>query len=210
MSAQIDSDEIFIVDDDPTNSEPLSLLFHSEGFRVTKFRDGESFIGAAKERGPACVILDDFKEGRSGLEILKEIDATNYDAPIVIMSDGATISMAVEAVKRGAFDVIEKPLDPQIIVERIRELIKAWNVRRESGVRSGVQTVEFPGVERLSQREREVLAEITAAASNKEAGRRLGLSPRTIEAHRAHIMLKLGAKNTADLVRLVLNKRSAD
>jgi len=208
MSAQARSDEIFIVDDDPTVNELLSSLFRAAGYRVTCFKDGESFAAAAKQRQPACLLMDVWMPGRSGLETLREIDAMSYAAPIIIMTGHATIPMAIEAIKSGAFDLVEKPFDPMTIVGRVRELIETWHLRRES--HRSAQATAFPGVERLTQREREVLAEITAAASNKEAGRHLGLSPRTIEVHRAHIMMKLGAKNTADLVRLVLNKRSVN
>ncbi len=213
MSVNVESDEIiqgdqiFLVDDDPTVVELLSSLFQSEGYRVTAFSDGDSFAIAAKSRRAACLLMDICMPGRSGLEILKEICTSHYDAPIIVMSGHATIEMAVEAIKGGAFDIIEKPFDPETIVTRIRQLIAAWRLQRERDNVARAEEMEFPGVERLTQRERQVLAEIAAAASNKEAGRHLGLSPRTIEVHRAHIMSKLGTKNTADLVRLALNKR---
>lgn len=204
MSAHVLSDEIVIVDDDQAISQLLSSLFRSEGYRVTYFNDGESFAAAKRAAVPACVLLDVHMPGRSGLEILRDINTAHYAAPIIVMSGSITISMAIEAIKGGAFDVVEIPFNPHTIVVRIRELIKDWNLLRKYDARLDVQPMEFPGVERLTSRERQVLAEITAAASNKEAGRRLGLSPRTVEGHRAHIMMKLGAKNTADLVRLVL------
>ncbi len=171
--------------------------------------DGRSFVAASKQRGQNCLVMDVCLPGRSGLEILEEIDAAHYDAPIIMMSGHATISMAVQAIKSGAFDIVQKPFDPELIVARICEIIAAWKLRRENGGRTEARSLEFPGVERLTSREREVLAEIAAASSNKEVGRHLGLSPRTIEVHRAHIMAKLGTKNTADLVRLVLSKRRA-
>jgi two-component system, LuxR family, response regulator FixJ len=118
-----------------------------------------------------------------------------------------SIPMAVEAVKNGAFDIIEKPFALETIVTRVREVIDAWMRRRATGNNSEILSAEFPGFERLTQRELEVLAEITAAASNREAGSHLGISPRTIEVHRGRIMMKLGAKNTADLVRIALTKR---
>lgn len=206
MSGRDSGDEILIIDDEPRDSGPLAAIFRSEGFCVATFEDGDLFIGAVRARPAACLILDVNMPERSGLEVLKEIDAANHDALVVVLSGVVTIPIAVEAVKLGAFDVIEKALDPQIIVERTRTLMRAWKIWRDN---ARARSMAFPGVERLSQRERDVLAEITAAASNKEAGRSLGLSPRTVEAHRAHIMQKLGAKNTADLVRLVLRSRSS-
>lgn len=108
--------------------------------------------------------------------------------------------MAVEAIRNGAFDFIEKPFDADTVVERIREGIAAMSNRTASAE----SPAAFPGAELLTRREREVLSKITGGASNKEAGRDLGISPRTVEVHRARIMEKLGARNAADLVQIVL------
>jgi two-component system response regulator FixJ len=203
----IASAEIFIVDDDPIVSDLLDMAFRSEGYRVTSFRDGEAFNAVARLRAPACIVLDIFMPGRSGLDILKDIDAPNYAAPVIVMSGNTSIPVAVEAVRNGAFDIIEKPFALETIVARVREVIDAWMRRRTTGNKSEFLSMEFPGCERLTRREAEVLAEITAAASNKEAGGHLGISPRTIEVHRGRVMKKLGAKNAADLVRIALTKR---
>jgi FixJ family two-component response regulator len=119
-----------------------------------------------------------------------------------MISAAGDIPMAVEAIKNGAFDFIEKPFDLDAVVARVRAAIDAW-ARRGS---ASFQRREFPGHHLLTPREREVLAEIAGGASNKEAGRRLGISPRTIEVHRARIMDKLRARNAADLVRIVLTE----
>jgi FixJ family two-component response regulator len=203
----IPSDEIFVVDDDPIVSDLLNTVFSFEGYRVTSFNDGETFGAVARQRAPACIILDVCMPGRSGLEILKDIDAHNYAAPIIVMSGMASIPMAVEAVRNGAFDIVEKPFAIEGIVARVRDVTKAWMRRRTAIETAGLPSMEFPGCQRLTPREAEVLAEITAACSNKEAGRHLGISPRTIEVHRARIMTKLGARNAADLVRITLTKR---
>jgi FixJ family two-component response regulator len=149
---------------------------------------------------------------RSGLELVNDLNGKKYPAPIIIMSGKATVPLAVEAVSNGAFDIIEKPFKPEIFVDRVRTTIDKWRKRPSNGNGNGSNSLsmDFPGAQRLTAREREVLAEIASASSNKEAGRHLGLSPRTIEVHRAHIMMKLGAKNTADLVRFVLSKQHAD
>ena len=187
-------------------SDLLNMAFSSEGYRVTSFSDGEAFNTVARLRAPACIILDVFMPGRSGLDILKDINAHNYAAPIIVMSGMANISIAVEAVKNGASDLIEKPFALKTIVARVREVTDAWMRQRAIDNNSEIPSMEFPGCQRLTQREAEVLAEITAAASNKEAGCHLGISPRTIEVHRGRIMMTLGAKNTADLVRIVLTR----
>jgi FixJ family two-component response regulator len=112
--------------------------------------------------------------------------------------------MAVSAIKNGALDFIEKPFRGSEIVARLDEAIEAYARRQAQNAPSRIATLHFPGREPLTRREREVLEQFTAGASNKEAGRHLGISPRTIEDHRANIMKKLGARNAADLVRIVM------
>ena len=197
--------ELFIVDDDPMIGELLGAVFSSEGYQVTTFTDGEQFNSVARSRPPpACVILDFMMPGRSGRDILKDIHAPGYAAPIIVMSGMAGIAMAVDAIKNGAFDFIEKPFALDALVERVSDAIVAWTQRRMNGNNRENLRTKFPGCRPLTLREAEVLAEIVGAASNKEAAQHLGISPRTVDIHRAHIMAKLGAKNTADLVRIAL------
>jgi FixJ family two-component response regulator len=203
--SQATNNEIIIVDDDPSVRDALSVVFTLEGYRVTGFGDGLSLLSAARARTPSCIILDVNMPGRSGLDILKELNAQDYDAPIFMISGQGDIPMAVDAIKNGALDFIEKPFDADTVVSRVREAIEAWGRRKEGP--SDLLSLSFPGRDALTPREREVLAQIAAGASNKEAGRHLGISPRTIEVHRARIMEKLGAKNAADLVRIVMTER---
>ncbi len=109
----------------------------------------------------------------------------------------------MQAIRNGARDFIEKPFDPCAIVTRVREAIAGWRSIERA---EGHSARDFPGHERLTARELQVLDQIAEGASNKEAGRELGISPRTIEVHRARIMEKLRAKNAADLMRVVLRK----
>lgn len=204
--SQGSSNEIIIVDDDPSVRDALSVVFTLEGFHVTSFGDGQSLLTAARARTPSCIILDVHMPGRSGLDILRELNAQDYGAPIFIISGQGDIPMAVEAIKSGALDFIEKPFNAETVVSRVREAIEAWARRRQSDSGTDVLSLSFPGRDSLTPREREVLAQIAAGASNKEAGRQLGISPRTIEVHRARIMEKLGAKNAADLVRIVMSE----
>lgn len=198
---------ILIVDDDAAVRDALSVVFSMEGFEVHGYEDGTAFVAAVKGgQPPACVILDVHMPGRSGLDILKDLNADHYPAPIFIISGQGDIPMAVLAIKHGAFDFIEKPFDAETVVARVKEAISAFARRKERA--EGVIGDVFPGSDLLTPREREVLHQIAAGASNKEAGRTLGISPRTIEVHRARIMEKLGAKNAADLVRIVLTSEA--
>ena len=204
MSNETGSGAVFIVDDDPLVLNALSVVLSREGYQVSGFSEGTSFLAAAKAQTPVCVILDVQMPGQSGLDILKELNAQQYPAPIFIISGVGDIPMAVEAIKSGALDFIEKPFDATTVVTRVREAIEAWARRAERG--GDVISKTFPGLELLTSRERDVLNQIAAGSSNKQAGRELGISPRTIEVHRARIMEKLGAKNAADLVRIVLSE----
>ena len=205
MSNETGSGAVFIVDDDPLVLNALSVVLSREGYQVSGFSEGASFLAAAKAQTPVCVILDVQMPGQSGLDILRELNAQQYPAPIFIISGVGDIPMAVEAIKSGALDFIEKPFDAATVVTRVREAVEAWARRAE---RAGTETLTktFPGLELLTLRERDVLNQIAAGSSNKQAGRELGISPRTIEVHRARIMEKLGAKNAADLVRIVLSE----
>jgi FixJ family two-component response regulator len=125
------------------------------------------------------------------------------------MSGQGDIAMAVDAIKHGALDFIEKPFRGSDVIARVEAAIEARGQRHHSDDVAENQRFYFPGREPLSRREQDVLAQIVNGASNKEAGRRLGISPRTIEVHRAHVMQKIGARNAADLIRIVLSEGRA-
>jgi FixJ family two-component response regulator len=195
--------EIFVVDDDPAVRQTLSVLLSRAGYEVVCFADGRALLAAARLRCPICIFLDVYIPGMSGLDILKELHAEDYPAPIFIISGEGDIPMAVSAVKNGALDFIEKPFRGSEIIVRLEEALHAYEQRQSSDL-SPKNPRHFPGREPLTRREREVLEQISSGASNKEAGRQLGISPRTIEYHRANIMKKLGARNATDLLRIVL------
>jgi FixJ family two-component response regulator len=202
--ADLSNREVFIVDDDPTARELLATLLREAGFKVTLFADGPSLIGEARARTPACILLDLHLPGGSGLEVLAALDAKRYPAPIIVVSGHSDVSGVVEAVKRGAFDYIEKQRIGDSLVARVREALVAVSQRPANFVALDAIRAAFPGSTSLTPREHEVLAQIVDCASNKEAAARLGISRRTVEIHRAHIMQKLGAKNSVDLMRIVL------
>ncbi|WP_029063982.1 response regulator [Labrenzia sp. DG1229] len=201
---EADAEAVYIVDDDPAVRDALSVLFNMEGYVVETFSDGDTFIQSASKSVPACVMLDVHMPGRSGIEILKALNAENYPAPIFIISGQGDIPMAVEAIRNGAFDFIEKPFSAETVLDRVKEAIAAMKQREDED-----RSQTFEGADLLTRRELEVLKQITDGASNKEAGRTLGISPRTVEVHRARIMEKLSARNAADLVRIVLGHPAA-
>ncbi len=189
------ADSIYIVDDDMAVRDALSVLFGLEGFEVRAFASGDQFLEEAAALAPACLLLDIRMPGRTGLEVLQALKKAGYGAPIFMISGHGDIPMAVQAIKDGAVDFIEKPFHAETVVGSVREAI-ARTPPAEAG-----ETGRLAG---LTRRESEVLDKIAAGKSSKEAARDLGVSPRTVETHRARIMAKLGARNAADLVRIVL------
>jgi two-component system, LuxR family, response regulator FixJ len=199
--------DIYVVDDDAAVRDALSVILTLEGFHVSGFAEGNSFLAAVRKHEPACIILDVHMPGRSGLDLLKELQNQNCTVPLFIISGQGDIPMAVDAIKSGALDFIEKPFDAATLVNRVREAIAAADRTKSHVPSAGGLAARFPGRDLLTPREYQVLELVANGASNKEAGRQLGISPRTIEVHRARIMEKLGAKNTVDLVHIVLSDR---
>jgi FixJ family two-component response regulator len=197
--------KIFIVDDDSDVCDALSGVFRSAGYSTEAFTDGRSFVRLARRQTPACVLLDICMPGPSGLDILKQLDARTYPAPILIVSGLDDVLSVVQAMRNGAFDYIEKRLDCDAIVARVVDAMDTWSSlrQREEPLSSSVSA--FSGYHELTHREREVLAHIASAATNKQTGRTLGISSRTVEVHRSRIMQKLGARNSVDLMRIIMN-----
>ncbi len=193
--------DVVVIDDDAAVRDALSILLQMEGLRVTTFADGEAFLADGRRLRVGCVLLDVHMPGRSGLDVLDAIGGSTYHAPIIMISGQGDVPMAVHAMKHGAYDFIEKPFDAAVVVKRVQEALA--RTRAGAPVLMDGRLPAFPGHESLTAREIDVLEQIVGGASNKEAGRLLGISPRTIEVHRARIMEKLKARNTAELVRLV-------
>jgi len=184
--------EIHVVDDDGAVRDALSAALAIEGFEVRGFADAQSFLAAARLRPAAAVLLDVHMPGRSGIDVLRELKGQGNAPPVLIISGHGDIPTAVEAIKLGASDFIEKPFDLDDVVSKVQTAISP---RPAMGHRKGPLSA-------LSHREVEIINVIATGASSKEAGQKLGISPRTVDAHRARIMDKLGVKNTAELMRL--------
>ena len=158
---------------------------------------------AAFERRSADVVIINMQVGATdGLSLLRRVTAMRSGAPVFMLLEQPDVSYTVEAMKQGASSVFTKPIDGDEVLRAIRQtLLEKVLVHPR---RNGRHPIEVRGFAELTPREREVLELIANGQSNKEAGRELGISPRTIEVHRARVMDKLGARNTADLMRIVL------
>jgi two-component system, LuxR family, response regulator FixJ len=193
---------VHIVDPDPKNCEALSVLFRLEGFQTAFSIDTLSFFAAIERRRPDVAIINYAVGGNEGLAVLRRIKSMRTGMPIFMIGDEPDVDLVVMAMKAGAADVLSRPIDTEHLVAAVRDALR-HDVHVQS-VDSGRRLIEVRGFDQLTPREREVLQLITNGQSNKEAGRELGISPRTIEVHRARVMEKLGARNTADLMRIVL------
>jgi FixJ family two-component response regulator len=137
--------EIYIVDDDAMVRESLSIVFSQAGYQVRAFCEGTSVVAAARARIPACILMDIYLPGTSGLDILKQLDAANYPAPILVVSARRDISIAVEAIKNGACDFIEKQTDVASIVTRVGKTIATWATDNRRTRPRKSDGVIFPG-----------------------------------------------------------------
>jgi FixJ family two-component response regulator len=197
--------EIFIVDDDGDMRQLLGAILSLEGYPVTSFADGETFLRAAGSRTPICLFLDVVMPGRSGIEVLKELAARRYAAPIFLISGRGDTPMVVDALKSGARDFLRKPFDPYAAVERVRDAVDLWARRDEAQNAAGsVETRDFYGRVHLTRRETEVLGHLVRGAPSKDIAAALGIAKRTVDNFRMSIMKKLCARNTADLVRIIM------
>ncbi|OQW55120.1 MAG: DNA-binding response regulator [Proteobacteria bacterium SG_bin9] len=194
---------VAVVDDDVSVRDALALLLRMEGFTPHTFGDAETFVETVRRLAPSCIVLDLNLPGTSGLDVLRSLTALKISAPVIMMSGQSDIALAVEAMKKGALDFLEKPFVASAMIERIRDAVTAHRNACDAAIEG---LASFSGRHRLTGRERDVLGLLAYGASNKEAGRRLGISPRTIEVHRARIMEKLGARNSADMMRIVLSE----
>jgi two-component system response regulator FixJ len=192
---------VHIVDTDLASCEALSVLFRLEGFQTAFSLDASSFFSSFERRRPDAVVLDAKLGSDDGIGVLRRIKQMRMGTPVFMLASGSDVDDAVLAMKAGAFDVITKPVDTEYLARAVTHALRRDVRINTEPTRHTPETRHFA---QLTPREREVLRLITDGKSNKEAGRALGISPRTVEVHRARIMEKLAAKNTADLMRIVL------
>ena len=193
---------VHFVDPDPSTCEALSVLFRLDGFQTSFSLDAQGLYSLLMARRPDVVLVNIELEGGEGLNALRRIKSMRTGTPVFMLADHPNLELAVAAMKEGANDVVPKPIDTERLMRSVRDALRRdVHVGAVQGAR---RPIEIRGFNQLTPREREVLQLITNGQSNKEAGRELGISPRTVEVHRARVMEKLGARNTADLMRIVL------
>lgn len=187
---------VHIVEDDPDVAASLATLFVAQGWAVAQYPDAEALLSAAP-LAPGCMVLDRLLPGMDGLTLLRTWHARGDAMPTVIISGHLNVALTVQAMQAGAMDVIEKPYTQKVMLAAVR--------RAMASVRAAPVTKDGHAVLRLAAltpRERDVMRGLMRGKSNKEIGAAFGISPRTVEIHRAHLMEKLGCRSLADAIRL--------
>ena len=193
-----------VVDDDPHLLKSLRWLLESVGLTVATFASAQDFLTDFDPAQPGCVLLDIRMPGMSGLELTQLLQSQNIAIPIILFTGHGEVSMAVQSMKDGAFDFIEKPYNEQKLLDRINDAIECdRRTRRASAEREEVVSQ----IARLTPREREVMDLIVEGLANKQMAVRLGISEKTVEVHRARARKKLGADSVADLIKIALRYR---
>lgn len=189
---------VYIVDDDEAMRHALCQLLINDGLRVVAYPDGPSFLEDCDGESEGCVLLDQAMPGMTGEEVQAQLMARNIPIAIVFLTGHGDIPTAVSVVKSGAVDFLEKPIQGDLLLSRVRRALAIDNERREA--EREVQEIRGRYAN-LSPREREVLGLVVSGLSNKEMAKKLSISHRTVEIHRIHAMQKMGAKNLPTLVR---------
>jgi FixJ family two-component response regulator len=190
---------VFVVDDDESVRRSLARLIRSAGLEVQTFATPAAFLGHARPDRPACAVLDLRMPGSSGLAVQEALARTDADIPIVFLTGHADVSTSVRAMKAGAMDFLQKPLNEQDLLDAIqRALDRAKGLRKARAERELIEGRAAT----LTPREREVFALVVAGLPNKLVGDRLGAAEKTVKLHRARVMEKMKADSLADLVRM--------
>jgi two-component system response regulator FixJ len=192
---------VHVVDDEESVRDSLRWLLESVGLQVRAHADGEAFLHAYRPEESGCVLLDIRMPGLSGIEVLERMGAEGQRVPVIVFTGHADVPLAVRAMRLGAFDFIEKPYSDSLLLERVQ---RALAVRRETRDREQAIEETRRAFERLSPRERQVLARVLEGRPNKLIAEDLSLSIKTIEVHRANLMHKMGAGSLAELIRRVV------
>jgi len=192
---------VYIVDDDFAMRDSLELLLVAHDYETRVFRSGAEFLQAAPFLPFGCLIVDLQMPEMDGLQLLDRLEGRKIKFPVVVITGFGNITVAVKAMRAGALDFVEKPFPNETIFASIALALACETASANAGVKPDVVAQR---ITRLSRREHEVMTRLVAGNSNKVAALTLGLSPRTVEIHRARVMEKMQARSLSELVRLAI------
>lgn len=192
---------ILLVDDDEAIRDSVGFLLESDGHQVRTFASPLDLLTNLESSRAGCVITDVRMPEMGGLEVVQRIRASGCDVPVIVITGHADVALAVEAMRSGAADFIEKPFEDEVLLQAVRRALR----RRDADPRSSEADAEVARrFEALSRREREVMQGLIDGQANKVIARELDISPRTVEVYRANLMTKMGAASYAELIRMAL------
>lgn len=192
---------VYVVDDDSAVRESMQFLLESAGMPVRCFEDAAGLLQAISDAGGppcACAVVDIRLPGMSGIELQEELRRRGSTLPIIIITGHGDVAAAVRALKAGAIDFIEKPFNDRQLLDRVRQ---ALDLSTRHRVAAAIRDDLVLRANRLTRREQQVMARVVQGQLNKQIAQELGLSPKTVEVHRAHVMEKMDADSLAQLVR---------
>ncbi|KRT54964.1 response regulator transcription factor [endosymbiont of Ridgeia piscesae] len=192
---------VFVVDDDQAMRNSLKWLIESVAMKVETFASANAFIESYYPGRSGCLLLDVRMPGMSGLELQEYLQRNSIPIPVIIITGHGDVPMAVRAMKAGAIDFIEKPFNDELLLESIRHAIIFDEKQRDIQAQRSEVAARLA---RLTPREHEVMEMVTIGKANKEIANALGVSAKTVEAHRARVMEKMAARSLAELVRMAM------
>lgn len=190
---------VFVVDDDSALRDALRELLGTANLKVEAYADGSTFLASIGAERAGCIVLDMAMPGMTGHQVQAALKDRGVELPIIFLTGHGDIPAAVRAVRAGAVDFLEKPVRGDVLLDRVRRSLALDEERRREREQAGEIRRRFAT---LRPREAEVMTLVVAGLSNKEIAQNLGLSPRTVEVHRTHVMHKMGASNLAELVSM--------
>ena len=196
---QEQSPVIHIVDDDSGMRKSLAMLIQSAGLPFQSHDSAEQFLREADLEAPGCIVLDLRMPGMSGIELLQHFRAQMVETPVILISAHADVAIAVHAMKLGAIDLLQKPVEPRVLIETVRGSLELSLAMRRRRCDDELIRQRFRA---LTPRESELIKLIVDGRSNKQIAIQMGISIKTVANHRASLMTKTGASNAADLARL--------
>lgn len=206
MSENAEQAMVFVVDDDESMRDSIRLLLESEHLNASTFSCALDFMQSCNPRQRGCLLLDIRMPGLSGMELLETLKASGILLPVIMISGHGDVPMAVRALKHGAFDFIQKPFNSRELLERIHSALELDQKNRRQSSENEQRRAIFMT---LTDREMEVVDLVVAGNPSKIIAKSLGISPKTVDIHRANIMRKLDVHTVAEMVQLRLSVRDA-
>lgn len=196
-----DTRYVFVIDDDDAARDSLGMLLEASGYAVETFASARSFLDRIEGLPGGCALVDIRMPEMGGLELQAALKERGMDVPVVFVTGHADVPVAVRAMRAGAVDFVEKPFEAEVILGAVERALAYAAARREQ---SDAATAARARVSQLTEREREVFAQLVEGHPNKVIAANLNISPRTVEIHRSRVMDKTGARSLSDLVRMAL------